>query len=484
MHKTLRAGGVGAVANRRKPPTRSRRIFLPIALTILILYSAPARAAETPNRSAYTLDEVIALALAHHPLLHTQQANEMVASARVDEARTRELPKVGLSAELNRSTGNTIPGAFFPADGFPPIAGATRGKTFNGGYWQTGISAWANWDALALVRQSASVDAALAARQQSAAATDARRLEVAYRAADAYIAELEAEARLQAAKANVERARIIQIVTRTLVDQSLRPGADGARAEAEYANALTLLSRAEQSVAVQKVQLAQSVGEPTLPIDTVPTELLTSATQGRLPTSNDAAKNPDLLLSQAAVRTAKRAERTVDVEYLPRVDLVAAIWLRGSGLYGSPAQGLGPDIPNWAVGAVASWSLLDIPTIRARARSASAQTAAATAQRDEVYLDVQGQLATASAILDGAIRVAQQTPLTLAAARTAEQQAVARYKTGLAPVVDVADAQRVLVQAEIDDAVARLEVQRARLLLARAAGDLNPFLASVRKVGG
>jgi hypothetical protein len=38
----------------------------------------------------------------------------------------------------------------------------------------------------------------------------------------------------------------------------------------------------------------------------------------------------------------------------------------------------------------------------------------------------------------------------------------------------------VLAQAEIDDAVARLEVRRAQLLLARASGDLGPFFAQAR----
>jgi hypothetical protein len=41
-----------------------------------------------------------------------------------------------------------------------------------------------------------------------------------------------------------------------------------------------------------------------------------------------------------------------------------------------------------------------------------------------------------------------------------------------------------LAQAEIDDAVARLEVRRALLLLARASGDLGPFLAQSRSAGG
>jgi hypothetical protein len=40
----------------------------------------------------------------------------------------------------------------------------------------------------------------------------------------------------------------------------------------------------------------------------------------------------------------------------------------------------------------------------------------------------------------------------------------------------VADAERLLTQAEIDDALARLSVWRALLSVAAAQGDLQPFL--------
>jgi outer membrane protein TolC len=42
--------------------------------------------------------------------------------------------------------------------------------------------------------------------------------------------------------------------------------------------------------------------------------------------------------------------------------------------------------------------------------------------------------------------------------------------------VDVADAQRLLAQAEIDDALARLSVWRALLAWQAALGDIRPFL--------
>jgi outer membrane protein TolC len=77
--------------------------------------------------------------------------------------------------------------------------------------------------------------------------------------------------------------------------------------------------------------------------------------------------------------------------------------------------------------------------------------------------------------------VAANTPIQLEAARQAAQQAEARYKAGLGIIVEVADAQRLLTQAEIDDALARLGVWRAELALGVAQGDLTAFFRAVGK---
>jgi outer membrane protein len=84
---------------------------------------------------------------------------------------------------------------------------------------------------------------------------------------------------------------------------------------------------------------------------------------------------------------------------------------------------------------------------------------------------------TAVAILNGARRIAGNTPIQVSAARTAVQQATARYQSGLGTIDEVAEAQRLLTQAEIDDAIARLGVWRGLLSIATAAGDLQPFIA-------
>jgi outer membrane protein TolC len=75
--------------------------------------------------------------------------------------------------------------------------------------------------------------------------------------------------------------------------------------------------------------------------------------------------------------------------------------------------------------------------------------------------------------------VADNTPAQIAAARAASQQATTRYQAGLGNVDEVAQAQRLLTQAEIDDSLARLGVWRGLLGVATAAGDIRPFIAEV-----
>jgi hypothetical protein len=47
--------------------------------------------------------------------------------------------------------------------------------------------------------------------------------------------------------------------------------------------------------------------------------------------------------------------------------------------------------------------------------------------------------------------------------------------------VEVAEAERILTQSEIDDALAKLSVWRAILRLTAAQGDLEPLLALARQ---
>ena len=80
--------------------------------------------------------------------------------------------------------------------------------------------------------------------------------------------------------------------------------------------------------------------------------------------------------------------------------------------------------------------------------------------------------------------MASRAPAERAAAQQSEAQATARYQAGLASIVEVADAQSLLAQAEVQDQLARIDVWRALLAEAAADGTLAPFLSLVNPAAG
>jgi outer membrane protein len=118
--------------------------------------------------------------------------------------------------------------------------------------------------------------------------------------------------------------------------------------------------------------------------------------------------------------------------------------------------------------------------VRARTAAAAAQVAIAEARGADVDRDLAIRQASAVAAVDRARAVADLLRPQLEAARVAEQQVLTRYRVGLATLVDVADAQRLLTQTESDAAVARLAVWLALLQAAEARGDLTDFLTAAQ----
>ena len=141
-------------------------------------------------------------------------------------------------------------------------------------------------------------------------------------------------------------------------------------------------------------------------------------------------------------------------------------------------NGLAPDTQNYALGFSITFPVFDRASIRAREAGQSATFRAEMARYDQITTELTSRRNVAVAVLEGARKVAANTPVAVSAATTANQQANARYQAGLGTIVEVADAQRLLTQAEIDDALARLGVWRAMLSMAAASGDIQPFLTS------
>ena len=133
-----------------------------------------------------------------------------------------------------------------------------------------------------------------------------------------------------------------------------------------------------------------------------------------------------------------------------------------------------PQRTGLCVGFSVTFPVMDLPAIQAREAEQAAIVRAESARSRQIAVDLQADWNRAVAALEGARQVAANTPVQVAAARAAAAQATARYQSGLGVIDEVAEAQRLLTQAEIDDALARLGVWRALLAIATAAGDCGP----------
>jgi outer membrane protein TolC len=120
-------------------------------------------------------------------------------------------------------------------------------------------------------------------------------------------------------------------------------------------------------------------------------------------------------------------------------------------------------------------------SIRAQEAQQTAVARSAAATYRQVLADLQAQSNAAHATLTQARRIATETPKELADARTGFAQANAQYQAGLTSILTVAEGQRLLAQAEIDDSLSNLAVWRAWLQVQIAQGDISSFLAQASR---
>lgn len=323
------------------------------------------------------------------------------------------------------------------------------------------------------------------AQQTAASQLELTRLDVAAAAADAFLAVIVSQQTRQAAQADVDRRQVFANTVHVLVDNQLKPGADASRADAELAAARNQLIRAEEVEQDSRIGLAQTLGLAGTNVQIEPGKLATSLPAISVPLSG-ILQNPAVRVASSAREEVRAREHVLDRSYFPRFNLQSAYFGRGSGalLSGTNAtgtEGLAPTRDNWAAGLTTTFPLLDIFSIRLRRQVEAANERAAAAEYDQVVQNLTSQLQRAQAALESARRIATNTVIELQSAELTNQQAEARYRAGLTSVLEVADAQRLLVQAESEDSVARLGVWRALLAVSFAQGTLQPFLDLVHQ---
>jgi outer membrane protein len=458
---------------------------------VLLMAFAQATAAQSTDtgRKVFTLEEAINFALKNYPAVRGAMERTYAAESGIGLARTNYLPRADMLWQGNRASRNNILGLLLPNSTIPSVSGPVLPTTSGRAAWGSAAGLLFSWEAFDFGRRRAEVDAARAARNTANAEAELTRLDVAIGTVNAYLTLLAAERTVQAAQADVERRDVLAKSVHVLVENQLRPGADASRANAELARAKANLARARQQQEISRAVLADILAIADGNVEVQEDSLASALPQGTPPEKGVKA-HPLAAAQQSRVQQASFEEWTLARSYYPEFNFQSALYGRGSGAntdgtFAGGTNGLGIDRSNWAVGLTITFPVLDVFPIRERRAIQAAKERELEAQYQQTVLDLTGQLRKAQASLEGARQVAEATPVELEAARQTETQVGARYQAGLATIVEVSEAQSLLVQAEIDDALARLAVWQNLASVSAAQGDLGPFLQLIHgKVQG
>lgn len=426
-----------------------------------------------------TLREAVQRAGERYPSIRVTRDQVNEAAAAITLARTAFLPRIDGIAQVNRATTNNVFGLMLPNAIIPPISGPQIDGAQSRNVFGTAIGVLVSWEPFDFGRRQSEVDVSAAAKARAEAAVLRTKLDVSAAAADAYLSALAAEQAVAAAKAGIKRYKEFETIISALTKAELRPGADLARIQAEAILVETQVVRAEQAAAQARALLEQYTGAPVARLEG---DSLLRAESAPLTLGGGFGAHPQMVEQQRSIDEILARLRSIDKGWYPKFALQGAAFGRGTGArvtgpYAGGGYGLYPDHGNWAVGFTATFPVLDYKQLRARKEMEMQRQKREESRRELVERELSGKLAQARAQLDGARRVAELAPKQVQALRSVLEQVEARYRSGLGTLLEVADAQRQLTQAEIDASLARLSVWRAELAAAYAQGDLEPLLA-------
>ncbi len=425
-----------------------------------------------PLMAQWTLQDVVRRAGEKYAGVQVSFEQAAAAAAAVQQARTAFLPRGDFYAQVNRATRNNVFGMLLPNPVIPSISGPPQTANAGTSVWGSATGFLVQWEPFDLGQRGAKVASADAGRRRAERTYARTRFEVEAAAADAYLTVLAADQTVSGGKAAVERARSLYAMAAAQAGAGLRPEADASRAKAELAAAEAQLILAEQAARTARIGVTQWTGDRW---DAVKLQSKLAEKDPAAPPATGGA-HPAVREQEEAVLEAASRRHEADIAWRPRFNTQTALYARGTG----EAAQIGPHFYNWGIGFSVLFPFLDLPSIRAQQQVEKHKVLAEEARLKQVSADLDAQLERARAALDAARRIAATTPVQLEAASAAHAQARARYQSGLAAIVEVADAQRLLSQAEVDQSLARLNVWRAQLAIAVAAGDLEPFLEAAR----
>lgn len=432
-----------------------------------------------PVAPAMNLQEALTYARFHQPELRAARERFLAVAADARVPSAQWAPMVGAALEIVGSSANNSTATILPNDvvDLPRIGGTSINRSPNWHPYATTLAAVGLtqevFDFGRIAAQTAAEEALVAVQRDRLQMTQ---LDTTYVVTQAYFAAKAAHAVVDAATQAEQRAKVHKDFADQAVKSGLRPPIELTRATADLTRFTVGRIRAEGNLRIARTVLAAAVGfnEPELDSSA---EQLTVPPIPPLATIEQRAKSyqPEILQALDQRKAQHAHTESISAQMRPNILASASISSRAGGApanngFVPDGSGFLPTVPNYNLGLVMEWPLLDpvndatVSASRQREFAYDAEVAAAqqraVAAADQVYRRTR----VAQIALDALAQAA-------AAAKANYDQADARFRAGLGTSLELADAEAIRLEAEVQEAVGGFELATARANLARVMGE-------------
>ncbi|MDQ0106474.1 outer membrane protein TolC [Chitinophaga terrae (ex Kim and Jung 2007)] len=450
------------------------------ALLCLLCYTSSSAQSAADS---FSLHRAIALTMEHYPAIRAKASQVKAGEANLTDVKHNWYPALRLHEQVDVGTDNSIYGSYFTMGMIPSTSGGIRAA--NNSSLMSGNIAMAamQWEIYNFGGYGSQQTEASKALQVSRSDLHNLANQLTVSVITQYLELLKYHALQQIAEDNVRRnASVVRAVT-AIVLHGLKPGVDSAVAAAELSKARLNLLDIHNKYEQVRVQLSVLTGLDTSNIrpDTVNTDRLIALLQHQ-PGDSVQQQHPMLEYYNAIYEQQTAKEAVIRKSTLPKVNLMAAGWMRGSSgsfndVYDKNLwSGLGYSRYNYLLGLGITYNLADLKRTREKVAVQKYQSETAARQMETIKTNLNGMLQQSLTDLKISSEKLQELPLQLNAAKAAARQKMALYRGGLTNIIDVTTALFVLNRAETDLVMTRDAAWKALFSAAYASNSIEQLL--------
>ncbi len=454
--------------------------FLSIAFLISCLWPTPAAA----QKRTVSIKDILTLVQSGQPQLQAYRAETAAAGENVSLAKNTLVPDLTAGYQAGYATDNNITGMDYPGL-LLPLSGPVFASSSNSLIPGTALAGLLQWQPLTFGQRAAAVGKASAQFKLAGSYYDNALFQQRYAGVLIYLDVIYLQKLLASQQANIDRTQISLQQSLVLTRQGLRPGLDSVQFQSLYAQAVMERLNTQRLFQAQVLELCRLTGLPNSPDDLVFSDTLVAMQLPLLPdTTGIYTRNPGYQYQQAQVALSAANLKQVERAWRPRLDVWANAYSRGSGIAAdgiiNKSDGWDLSRSNYGAGIQLSFPVLSFAKVNIQKRQYRSLLQADQAQLAQVSLNLQKQVETAESNYRQNLLIAAEAPVQSNAARLSYEGLRLSYQSGLVDFTRLTQGQYQLLNAEMMEASAYLQVWRSLLDIGVSKGNLDLFINQLK----